>query len=340
MKKSFVIVIGLPFAVGCFAAGAIETIGDGQGTGGSHVGNGGASGSAATGAGGSGDNATGGGNATGGAGSTAPPGSTPGLSSDGGSIPTGASGLPCDVQAVLQSRCQSCHSNPPVGAAVGSLVTYADLTASSRAFPTQIVAQRAVARMQDNLAPMPPAPAVRATSAQIATMQAWVAAAWPPGSCADAGGGPSTGTGADAGNPFDTPAVCTSNRTAPGGDESANMAPGQACITCHATNEAPDFTIAGTAYPTAHEPNNCNGSAGPTGNGSVVIVDANNVTITIPINAVGNFSSTRAIARPFHAKVVVGTRERVMVAAQTVGDCNSCHTQTGASSAPGRIVLP
>jgi hypothetical protein len=29
-----------------------------------------------------------------------------------------------------------------------------------------------------------------------------------------------------------------------------------------------------------------------------------------------------------------------MAAAQTSGDCNRCHTQNGAMSAPGRIVLP
>jgi hypothetical protein len=29
-----------------------------------------------------------------------------------------------------------------------------------------------------------------------------------------------------------------------------------------------------------------------------------------------------------------------MAAAQTVGDCNSCHTENGAQGAPGRIYLP
>jgi hypothetical protein len=33
-------------------------------------------------------------------------------------------------------------------------------------------------------------------------------------------------------------------------------------------------------------------------------------------------------------------RERIMSAGQTNGDCNSCHTQNGAMSAPGRIMLP
>ena len=32
--------------------------------------------------------------------------------------------------------------------------------------------------------------------------------------------------------------------------------------------------------------------------------------------------------------------ERAMVAAQTSGDCNSCHTLAGTNGAPGRIMLP
>jgi hypothetical protein len=43
---------------------------------------------------------------------------------------------------------------------------------------------------------------------------------------------------------------------------------------------------------------------------------------------------------PYKAKVTYMGRERAMVAAQTSGDCNSCHTQNGANSAPGRILLP
>jgi hypothetical protein len=33
-------------------------------------------------------------------------------------------------------------------------------------------------------------------------------------------------------------------------------------------------------------------------------------------------------------------KERAMVAAQTDGDCNKCHSEHGASLAPGRIMLP
>src|SRR5438552_9737439 len=40
----------------------------------------------------------------------------------GGAAGTAASGLPCNVQNLLQTRCQSCHSNPPKNGAPFALV--------------------------------------------------------------------------------------------------------------------------------------------------------------------------------------------------------------------------
>jgi hypothetical protein len=99
------------------------------------------------------------------------------------------------------------------------------------------------------------------------------------------------------------------------------------------------ISIAGTLYPTGHEPNLCNGVNGTTG-ARVVIVDAANRTVTLTPNAAGNFMYTGTISTPYHAKVTYQGRERIMPVAQTSGDCNSCHTQTGANGAPGRITLP
>jgi mono/diheme cytochrome c family protein len=72
----------------------------------------------------------------------------------------------------------------------------------------------------------------------------------------------------------------------------------------------------------------------------VVIVDAANQTITLTPNAAGNFFYAGAVTFPFHAKVTYQGRERIMVAAQSNGSCNACHTQNGANGAPGRITLP
>ena len=49
---------------------------------------------------------------------------------------------------------------------------------------------------------------------------------------------------------------------------------------------------------------------------------------------------TDELELPFRAKVVFAGKERSMGTAQSTGDCNSCHTATGANGAPGRIVLP
>jgi hypothetical protein len=127
-----------------------------------------------------------------------------------------------------------------------------------------------------------------------------------------------------------------------GNQGSASMNPGRACINCHATTggEAPTFAIAGTLYPTGHEPDLCNGVNGGTAGAQVVITDAANRTVTLTPNAAGNFTYTGALTTPFHAKVSYQGRERIMSAAQTTGDCNSCHTQNGANGAPGRITLP
>jgi hypothetical protein len=147
--------------------------------------------------------------------------------------------------------------------------------------------------------------------------------------------------GPDAGvaTPPGAAPACTSGTTWTGGTNgSSKMTPGQACISCHASGggEAPTFTIAGTVYPSANEPDNCNGLA----NVTVVVTDANGQQLSLPTNSAGNFSSQTKLALPYQAKVVSGTKERAMLSAQSSGDCNSCHTATGTGGAPGRVMSP
>jgi hypothetical protein len=153
-------------------------------------------------------------------------------------------------------------------------------------------------------------------------------------------GGDTTGDGTDGGTTnYDTPTVCTSQKTWTSGDRgSQSMHPGRACVSCHADNGGPRLTIAGTVFPTAHEPDDCNGTNA--GSLKVVITDANGKVTNIAVNSVGNFYSATTIATPFNAKVVSANGERAMTASQTSGDCNSCHTVTGAKDAPGRIMAP
>jgi hypothetical protein len=146
----------------------------------------------------------------------------------------------------------------------------------------------------------------------------------------DAGVAPEGGTGA-ATPPASTAEVCTSGNHW-NGRNGPTMRPGQTCQNCHG------FAVAGTVFPTLHEPTNCDGASG---NLTVVITDANGATINLPVNRAGNFYSRGPVARPFRAKVVTSDgRERAMLLPQMNGTCNSCHTVSGANAAPGRIMAP
>jgi hypothetical protein len=214
-----------------------------------------------------------------------------------------------------------------------ALVSYSDLTAPSKSDPSQRVIDVVVARMQSASEPMPPAPLARAASSEIATLRAWIASGLPTGSC-----GSSAGAAVDgASDPYGTPTVCTSNTTwTRHNNGSALMHPGKACISCHASGEGPKLSIAGTIYPTAHEPDDCYGED----SAQVLITDATGRTLMLAPNAAGNFYYQGSIATPFHAKVVRNGVERAMASAQTTGDCNRCHTLQGDQGAPGRVVAP
>ncbi len=157
----------------------------------------------------------------------------------------------------------------------------------------------------------------------------------------DAGDTTGTDDGGTGTTNYNTPTTCTSGATWTGGDRgSSRMHPGVACIDCHDQNGGPSLTVAGTVFPTAHEPDDCNGANGTTLGLTVVITDKNGQTYKLPVNSAGNFYSVANIATPYAAKVVQGTKERAMVQHQTSGDCNSCHTVAGANGAPGRIMAP
>jgi hypothetical protein len=269
-----------------------------------------------------------------------------GTGKDGG-VQQQPTGLPCDVTQLLSNYCTGCHSNPPLNGAPMPLVTLADLTGQSMLNPAATVAQRCLYRMQNSQSPMPPAgPGVPA--ADIMSFAAWIQAgtpmgtgcpvgtdlAPPPGDLPPPGDMPPPG---DGGNPFGGPPVCTSGMTWSNGNHgSPLMHPGDACINCHSMNHGPSFSVAGTVYPTAHEPDDCLSTAGPT----VEITDATGTLYSLSTNANGNFYHTSGLTPPYQVKVTYNGRERVMHHAQMSGDCNGCHTQDGANGAPGRILSP
>jgi hypothetical protein len=172
------------------------------------------------------------------------------------------------------------------------------------------------------------------------------------GSGSDGGASAEGSVGDDGGDEAaSTASVCTSGMMWTHGTlGSSSMRPGDTCITCHSMSGggAPTFYVAGTVYPTEHEPTLCNGIAGAT----IVVTDAKNQTFTLTSNSVGNFACG-PVARngfpacanftyPFTAKTVNKTTgaTNAMIDPQKTGDCNSCHTEHGLNNAPGRIEAP
>jgi hypothetical protein len=249
------------------------------------------------------------------------------LGSDGG-----IADLPCDVATLLSNDCISCHGSPPSGGAPMALNSLAALKAPSLSQPSQSNAQLSIVRMQSATSPMPPSPAPRVSAADIASFAAWVDAGTPAGTC---------GTTGDPA--FTAPPQCSSNSYWTNGDtRSPLMHPGKACIACHAgREEAPTFAIAGTVYPTGHEPDDCN-STGASG-AVITVTDSTGAAHALTPNAAGNFyelASGGWPVFPITAQVNFRGKTRAMQGAVSSGDCNSCHTQSGSSGAPGRIALP
>jgi mono/diheme cytochrome c family protein len=200
-----------------------------------------------------------------------------------------------DVKPILKERCTSCHGATPVAGVPMSLVSYADLTAPAKSDPSVTNAAMAVTRMSSTTSPMPPVGQPPATATQIAALQSWIAAGYPM-----------TGCGTVGPDPFGVPPTCTSNTFwSSGSNGSPSMDPGMACISCHASNpDAPPFAIAGTLYPSAHEPDLCDGVNG-TGGAIVVITGADGASISLTPNAAGNFSYEGRVALPFQASAMV-----------------------------------
>lgn len=140
------------------------------------------------------------------------------------------------------------------------------------------------------------------------------------------------------------PPTCSSRTLWTDGDSASTlMRPGAACNACHLENGgAPVFVVAGTVYPTLHEPDDCYGAAGSDGAVVVRVTGSDGATIDLPVSTSGNFfaSSSSGIVFPIFAEVVTDDGVLAMCGWQADGDCNGCHTQEGANGAPGRVRLP
>jgi len=252
-----------------------------------------------------------------------------------------ATGLPCDVAEVLTESCADCHGARLSGGAPNQLLTYEDLTAQSEADPEMTVAEVSLARMKSSKRPMPPTG--RLSNDRVAIFEQWVESGMPKGSCgedpadsdADESAAKKDGGTKDAAP--EAKSVCTSGSMVPAGSPpAATMKPGKSCIQCHSATGAPAFEIAGTVYPSLHEPDDCNGVSGV----KVLIIDAAGNMMQLPTNAAGNFMRVTSFPRPYRAMVVKGNDVREMKTPQFDGDCNGCHSEWGEKGAPGRVMAP
>jgi hypothetical protein len=164
-----------------------------------------------------------------------------------------------------------------------------------------------------------------------------------PGDGGAGDGSPTDGGSADGGSTRDAGPVTVTCTSATYWDTSALsselMHPGKACIACHSATGGPAYTLAGTVYPTMHEPDDCNGTDGTITGMTVLIIDATGATHTIPVDEAGNFVRVTSIPMPYRATVISGSNVREMKTPQYDGDCNGCHSVLGTKS-PGRVMAP
>jgi hypothetical protein len=260
------------------------------------------------------------------------------------------SALPCDVAPIIEAACLSCHGDPPSSSAPQSLLTVAQWKAASPTDPSKSNGERSVERMNDAARPMPPSGLLAATDIEV--VATWVAAGMPGGEC-----DPTTVV-----DPIlDAEPTCTSMDFWPAGEDEApgksrpEMMPGMPCNDCHTNpqkygfNDGSDpFDIAGTVFPSGHEPDYCAGLDGTSVTDVVVqIEDATGKTWDLHPNAAGNFTIKNGVTYPYSARVVSSTGVRAMSYQPLNGDCNICHTQEGSNGgdpnspvAPGRITVP
>jgi hypothetical protein len=113
------------------------------------------------------------------------------------------------------------------------------------------------------------------------------------------------------------------------------MRPGESCLACHGGGRAQTWTLAGTLYsrPDATVDEGLDGA-------SVLVTDAVGRSYTLWTNGAGNFYTAEALEFPVEVAVQKDGVEVAMAVTATVGDCNSCHSQPPANSAPGRLYLP
>jgi len=158
----------------------------GTASGGSAAGGTTGGGAGVTSSGGSDGTATGGA-AAGAAGGTGGTAGTNGSTGGSGATPSSSasaaySDIPCNVAAVLQNNCASCHGATPAFGAPMSLTRAADFTKKAKD-GTHTIGQAVITRINDDQTPMPQPPNARLNAADNSTLATWIQAGAKAESC-------------------------------------------------------------------------------------------------------------------------------------------------------------
>ncbi len=95
--------------------------------------------------------------------------------------PSPATGnLPADVAAILTSRCQTCHQDPPVNDAPFPLLKYEDVHMLVPASTTPIFEEMYILTQPNGSPHMPYRDAPQLTADQLATLSSWLLSCAPP----------------------------------------------------------------------------------------------------------------------------------------------------------------
>lgn len=94
-----------------------------------------------------------------------------------------ASGLPCEVDALLAAHCRSCHGKPLREAAPVALLDHEDLVSPSLSSPSRFIAEVSVERMQAMPGRRMPPTGPAVPEGEIAAFESWVEDGAPEAEC-------------------------------------------------------------------------------------------------------------------------------------------------------------
>jgi hypothetical protein len=110
----------------------------------------------------------------GGSSGTSGSGTADGGMSHAGRPSSGSTPLPCDVNTILMTHCQSCHAATPLAGVPMALVSWDDTQKPSVSDPSMTVHQLMKLRVHSMNMPMPPPPSAVLDTATLATLDAWL----------------------------------------------------------------------------------------------------------------------------------------------------------------------